>query len=184
VAKFRRFFIAIAATAFASAAAFAQSTIDDQIGALVDAWLNDYGGDFSPVVQEYGAQCITPNVVALPESAKQTIVGAGGMEDGLTALETADPDTLTAFLPTLQQCVDTMYVGEQIWAWVVDYYPLVGDDDHAVKATCLMNAVQPLPSEAKQIIFAGDDFQAGAQTLMLERPDLAVNLDGVLTACL
>ncbi len=109
---------------------------------------------------------------------------AGGIEDGLNALQTADPDTLNAFLPGLQECVDTMYLGEQIVAWVVEYYPLLGDDDRATKAICLMGAVRPLPSEVKQVIYAADDFQAGVQAVLLGRPEGIQNLDSQLAACL
>jgi len=183
LAHIRKFLAATLAGTIVASAAFAQVT-DDQITAMVGDWLDTYAGDFTPVVQDYGAQCVTPALIALPETAKQTIADAGGIENGLTALQSSDPDTLNAFLPTLQQCVDTMYLGEQIWTWVDGYYLLNDEADKADKATCLMDAVRPLSSEAKQTIFTADDFATGVQNVMLNQPEEAINLDLVLKGCL
>lgn len=183
MAHIRKFLAATFAATFAVSTAVAQVT-DDQVTTLVEDWLNTYASDFTQVVKDYGAQCIAPGIVAMPETAKQTIADAGGIENGLTALQTADPETLNAFLPALQECVDTMYVGEQIWAWVDDYYVL---DDEAAKierAVCLMNVVRPLPSDVKQTIFAAEDFATGIQDVMLNQPQAATNLDLELKGCI
>lgn len=183
MAHIRKFLAAAFAATFVASTAFAQVT-DDQVAALVDDWLDTYASDFTQIVKDYGAQCIAPAIVAMPGTAKQTIADAGGIENGLTALQTADPDTLNGFLPTLQECVDTMYLGEQIWAWVDDYYVL---DDQAAKeqkATCLMDVVRPMPPEVKQTIFAAEDFATGIQDVMLNQPQAATNLDLELKACI
>ena len=182
MAHIRKFFATVFAGAFATTAAFAQVS-DDQIAGLVDDWLNTYAADFTPIVHEFGAQCITAAFADLPDAARQIVAAAGGIENGLTALENNDAATLDAFLPTLSQCVDTMYIGEQIVAWVDDYYVVANDEDKTDKTVCLLNAVYPLPTEAKQTIFAAPDFQAGIQEVMLNQPEAAINLDAVLKAC-
>ncbi len=183
MAHFRKFLATAFAATFAASSAFAQ-VADDQITALVDDWINTYAGDFTPVVKDYGSQCIAPEIIALPDTAKQTIADAGGIENGLTALQAADPDTLNAFLPTLQECVDTMYLGEQIWAWVDDYYVLDDEAGKAEKTTCLMDVVRPLPSDAKQTIFTAEDFATGIQQVMLNATHYAANIDLELKGCI
>lgn len=154
-----------------------------QIVGLVQAWLEEEATDFPTIVREYGVACIAPLVVAMPEPAQLVIIDAGGIEDGLSALEAEDPEAVDALMPELQLCVETMLVGGQIWPWVQAEGRNGPLEVQTVIAICLMEAIRPLSTEAKQIIFLGADFEDGTEILIETRPDLAGDLDARLEFC-
>jgi hypothetical protein len=62
--------------------------------------------------------------------------------------------------------------------------PGVTDQRRGEVTLCLMGAVAPLSSEAKQRIYLGTDFGAGVQALVAERADLAGDVQARVQACL
>lgn len=169
----------LAAISISVSTAFAQAT-DAELTALIDAWVGGEGGyEVGTTLHAYGVSCLLPGVQAMPDSAKALLVEADGMEPGLATMEDDDPDTLAAFLPLVQECVETLILGERIEAWAMEELP----ETVAIVTVCMMDAVRPLTSEAKQIIVLGEDFEAGAGELIEQRPDLAGDLDDLLEAC-
>ncbi len=167
---------AAAASLFATAA-FAQAT-DDELTALVAAWVGGEGGYSEGIFRDYGIACLLPGVIAMPDAAKAMLVQAGGMEAGLTQMEEEDPNTLNAFLPLVQECVETLIIGEQIQEWAMIELP----DEVEAATVCFMDVVRPLDTDAKQIIVLGEDFEDGIEALLEERPELA-DLENQLEAC-
>lgn len=167
---------AAAATLFVTSA-FAQAT-DDELTALLAAWVGGEGGYDEGIFRDYGIACLLPGVLAMPDAAKATLVEAGGMEAGLTQIETADPETLNIFLPLVQECVETLIIGEQIQAWATIELP----DEVETVTVCMMDAIRPLDTDAKQIIVLGEDFEDGIEALLEERTDLA-DLENQIEAC-
>ncbi|MHA1559843.1 MAG: hypothetical protein ACTSWI_04125 [Alphaproteobacteria bacterium] len=168
----------VAAISISASTAFAQAT-DAELTALLDAWVGGEGGYAEGTLHAYGIACLLPGLQTMPDTAKALLVGADGMEAGLTAMDADDPATLAGFLPLLQECVETLIIGERIEAWATEELP----DEVGVVTVCMMDAVRPLPSEAKLIIVEGEDFEAGAEDLLEQRPDLAGDLDQLLEAC-
>lgn len=169
----------VAVISMSVSTAFAQAA-DAELTALIDAWVGGEGGYAEgTTLHGYGVACLLPGVQAMPDTAKALLVETGEMEAGLTAIDADDPDTLAAFLPLVQECVETLILGERIEAWAMEELP----ETVGIVTVCMMDAVRPLPSEAKQIIVLGEDFEAGAEDLMEERPDLAGDLGDLLEAC-
>jgi hypothetical protein len=168
----------VAAISISVSTAFAQAT-NAELTALIGAWVGGEGGYAEGTLHDYGVACLLPGVQAMPDTAKALLIEADGMEAGLATIEADDPTTLTEFLPLVQECVETLIVGERIEAWATEeLHEIVG-----IVTVCMMDAVRPLPSEAKQIIVLGEDFEAGAEDLIEQRPDLAGDLDDLLEAC-
>jgi hypothetical protein len=168
----------VAAISISVSTTFAQAN-DAELTALISAWVGGQGGYAEGTLHDYGVACLLPGVLAMPDTAKALLAEADDMEAGLTAIETDEPTTLTEFLPLVQECVETLIVGERIEAWATEELPEIA----GIVTICMMDAILPLPSEAKQIIVLGDDFEAGAEDLIEQRPDLAGDLDQLLEAC-
>lgn len=120
-------------------------------------------------VMAFGEACLLPELTALPEETKQIIIDAGNLDDGVDEADLYD---------LVQACIETMLVGEQIWAWLGDE----GEAD-ADRAACLMEAVRPLPTEGKLTIYQAIDFGVGTRHLIEDRPELAEGLEAALEAC-
>lgn len=168
----------VAAISISVSTAFAQAN-DAELATLIGAWVGGEGGYAEGTLYDYGVACLLPGVQAMPDTAKALLVEAGDMEAGLTTMETDDPTALTEFLPLVQECVETLIVGERIEDWATEELP----DIVGIVTVCMMDAIRPLSSEAKQIIVLGEDFEAGAGDLIEQRPDLAGDLDDLLEAC-
>lgn len=183
MAPIRSFLLALAAVAVTTPAALAQEN-DAVLADMVEAWVEEQVPDYPEVVKAYGAECLTPVVLSMVGDAQQTLVDAGGMEAGLAELEVNDPDTLLEYLPPLQECIQTVIVGGDIIApWVDAEWGDAPDEEKDEATACFMAAVQPLSDEAKNIIYLGEDFEAGAETLLEESPDMAEGLEDALEAC-
>ena len=87
---FKKPLAAAAAVSLFATTAFAQAT-EDELTALVAAWVGGEGGYSEGIFRDYGIACLLPGVVAMPDTAKATLVEAGGMEAGLTQIEADDP---------------------------------------------------------------------------------------------
>ena len=168
----------VAAISISASTAFAQAT-DAELTALLDAWVGGEGGYAEGTLHSYGVACLLPGIQAMPDTAKALLVEGDGMEAGLAAMDADDPTTLAEFLPLVQECVETLIVGERIEAWATEELP----ETVGIVTVCMMDAVRPLTSEAKQIIVLGEDFEDGAEDLLEQRPDLAGDLDQLLEAC-
>jgi hypothetical protein len=182
VAKFKSLFAAAAAASLVASAALAQ-TIDETMTTLVAAWVDTEGVEFPDDIRAYGLQCMLPAALAMPDAAKQVIIREGGMEAGLTALQTEGLEALNAFAPTIQECVETMFLGTQIATWTVTEAAAVPPEAVATVNACLMEAIRPLPTEGKQFIFNAPDFQMGATDLIADHPEVAGDLEARLDAC-
>lgn len=161
--------------------AFAQ-TVDPLIAPLVAAWIDEGAGDFSDVVKAYGNECLAPVISALPEPARQAIIAAGGIEAGVTALQATDPATVATLLPGMQECIETMFVGEQIVAFVAAEGPADAEAQR-IAAFCYMDAVRALPTEAKQAIVGATDFETGARGVVATGGEVGTGLNTRLEAC-
>lgn len=177
----RKSLIAMVAGAMLAAPAFAQA-IDAQIELLVVAWIEDEAPDFSPVVKDYGRSCITPIISAMTPEARGEIIAAGGIAEGLDAIAITDQATVDALMPDVQECVETLFVGETIWVWVQGETTLT-DEDKALKTVCFMDAIRSLPSDAKQAIVAARNFEVGVRAIIQAQPAIVGDLDARLEAC-
>jgi hypothetical protein len=168
--------------------AFAQATTDEQIAALVQTWIAEGAADMAPVVQEYGVGCLTPLVQALPEATKQIFITAGGMEPGIAQFETADATTYATVFPTLQQCIEAMFLGETVWPWVQTTETNRTRDEQKVAAFCVLDAIRTLTTEQKQTLYlaaiAPDaDFEDGLDALVTADPTLEAPLQAGIEPC-
>lgn len=170
--------VAIAA-AFVVAVSPAAAQVNDQLAAMATAWTND--NDFTAVVKTHGASCITPILQALPDAIKQAIAAAPDLD---AALDTLDMTARNDVVAQLEPCVSTMILGDQAWYWVQATAAGANAERQGQITVCLMEAVAPLSSEAKQRIYLGTDFGAGVQALVAERPDLAGDVQARVQACL
>jgi hypothetical protein len=182
VAKFKSLLAATAAASLFASAALAQ-TVDETMTTLVTEWVDTQGAEFPDDIRAYGLQCLLPAALAMPDAAKQVILREGEMEAGLLALQTEGPEALAAFTPTIQECVETMFVGTQIAAWTVTEAAAVPPETVVTVNACLMEAVRPLPTTGKQFIFNAPNFQLGATDLIAEHPEVAGDLETRLNAC-
>ncbi|MGD9738572.1 MAG: hypothetical protein AB7O56_06840 [Bauldia sp.] len=157
--------IAPATGAMLATSAMAQP-VDPQIAALVEAWVAEEGADFSELVRTYGGQCLTPVVGALAEAPRQAIIAAGGIEAGIAALQTTDPAAVAALMPGLQECIETLFVGEQVLAWLQAEGGALTPEALQTATFCYMDAVRPLPTESKQMIVQAENFEAGANAVV------------------
>lgn len=168
--------------------AFAQATTDEQIAIIVQTWIAVEAPDMDPVVQEYGVGCLTPLVQALDERMKQTIIAAGGMEEGLVQIENADATAYATMFPPIQQCIEAMFVGETIWPWVQGMEATRPVDEQKLAAFCVMDAIKPLTTEQKQTLYlaavAPDaDFEDGLDALVTMDPTLEPMLQAGIEPC-
>lgn len=157
--------------------------VDPQIAALVEAWVAEEGADFSELVRTYGGQCLTPVVSAIPEAPRQAIIAAGGIEAGIAGLQTTDPAAVALLMPGLQECIETLFVGEQVLAWLETEAGALTPDALQVAAFCYMDAVRPLPTESKQMIVQAEDFEAGAEAVVALGGTVGTELEARLEAC-
>ncbi len=176
-----RLIVLAAGLLFATSAS--SQTVDEQLTGLVQAWIDEEGADLPQVVKDYGVKCVVPIMVGMPDTAKQLFIAAGGVAAGVEALPGADPTAYAAMFPPLVQCVETLLLGEQIWVWVEAEGDRATPAERIAIAVCLLDAVRPLVSEAKEMIARADDFGDGAETLIRERPDLAGDLGAKLEVC-
>lgn len=180
--KIKHFPAALFAAALLATPAAAQNP-DDIMPELVAIWIDNQMPGLSPAVSEYGNGCITPIALALPDRAKRAIATAGDMQRGIDEVERAGPDDLEVFLPALQVCVETLFVGEQISWWVAAEYDDEDAETQASRIACFIAAVEPLSTEAKQYLFTAADFEEGVELLLEEDPDLAPGFEDAVEAC-
>lgn len=167
------------AAALVVAVSPAAAQVNDQLAAIATAWTND--NDFAAVVKTHGASCITPILQTLPDAIKQTMAAAPDLDAALDTLEMTARNDVVALL---EPCVSTMIIGDQAWYWVQATVAGANAERQGEITLCLMEAVFPLSSEAKQRIYLGTDFGAGVQALVAERPDLAGDVQARVQACL
>ena len=167
------------AAAIALGVAPAAAQVNDQLAAIATAWAND--NDLTAVVKTHGASCIIPILQALPDAVKQTIATGPDLDAALDLLEATVRNEVVALL---EPCVSTMILGDQAWYWVQATAAGANAERQGQITVCLMEAVMPLSSEAKQRIYLGTDFGAGVQALVAERPDLAGDVQARVQACL
>lgn len=182
MANLRKFVAVLAATAFIAPAAMAQDT-EATIEGLVATWVDDQMTEAPQVVKDYGTACITPSVMEMPQTALDMIIEAGGMEAGLPVVEETEPAAIEGFLLPLQECIETLFLGEQIWAWTETAYNDATIEERETVTACMMDVVRPLSTDAKGIIFNGDNFEAGAGALIDQDPDLGPDFEAGLEAC-
>jgi hypothetical protein len=175
----KRRHVAAIAVALMAAASPALAQVNDQLAAMATAWTND--NDFTAVVKTHGAACITPILQALPDAIKQAIAAAPDLD---AALDTLEMNARNDVVAQLEPCVSTMILGDQAWNWVQATAAGANAERQGQITVCLMEAVAPLSSEAKQRIYLGTDFGAGVQALLAERPDLAGDVQMRVQACL
>ncbi len=167
------------AVAFVAAVSPAAAQVDERLAAIATAWTDQ--NDFTAVVKTYGAGCIIPILQALPDATKQAVAAAPDLDAALDALDMA---TRNDVVGRLEPCGSTMILGDQAWFWVPTAVPGATEVRRGEVTVCLMDAVAPLASEAKQRIYLGTDFGAGVQGLTAERPDLAGDVQARVQACL
>ena len=155
---------ACALSVFAAPAA-AQPALNAAMVDIVREWTA--ATDLPEPVKEFGEDCLLPRLIDLPEDAKQIVADAGNLDDGVDAADLYD---------VVQECTEAMLVGEQIWKWVAG-------DGTAEKAICMMEAVRPLPTEAKLTLFEAFDIGEGLAALRINEPGLAAALDEDIAAC-
>lgn len=174
----------LAFSAFALAAPAVQAQDNTAlVPDLIEAWVEEQVPEYTDAVKDYGAGCLIPVIASLPEDALATIVAAGAMEPGLTALDESDPETMAALVPSLQRCIETVLLGgESISPWVDDEWGDAPDEEKADVTSCFLAAVEPLDSDAKGLIFEAEDFESGAEALLEQLPDLA-GFEDALEAC-
>jgi len=156
----------------------AESVMSD----FVRDWLVEGAVGYSELTIDYGHECILPAVLDLDEESQQVFVVAGGFEAGLDPLYEADPTGWERLLPQIEQCAQTMILGEGVIPWVNEELPDSPQEERDRVAVCVMDAVRPLPSVAKQVIALADSFEQGVEELLAE-PDLAGTVEEDIESC-
>ena len=184
--------IGAALVAFAIPGTVSAQTVDEQLAAMVEAWVEAEATNFIGELRQYLTHCIVPVTTALPESAKQSLAEIGDMDAGLEAMEDTDPAALEQFRAGIDPCVETAFqFGGDVLDWVFVTQMTGAAREELLQASfCVLDIVLPLELEDKQALKLGldirdADFRAhGIAALIAARPDLAESLNADLDNCI
>lgn len=169
----------------------AAQTVDEQLTAIVAAWVEGEATNFIGELRQYLTQCITPAAIALPDTAKQSLVDLGDMDAGLEAMEDTDPAALEGFLATIDPCVETAFqFGGDVLDWVFITQMTGAERDDLLRASfCVLDIIRPLELADQQTIVLGLDIrdadlrEDGFGALIAAHPERAEALNAELDRC-
>lgn len=174
---------ALLAVAISATPVSGQDAENDAISSMVAEWLAGAVG-YPPQVVRWANACITEEADNLPDSARSILIENGAFGPGLGAIRESEPETLEAFLPMLDACVQTMDLGEPILDWIATELPELRPIDREPVLICVMDAVRPIDPIAKEIVYLGDDFGHGIAVANVTAPTQAEGLVAAVEACL
>jgi hypothetical protein len=186
----RRVAAALVAT-LASATHVSAQSPNQQITTIVEEWVQDEASHFIGELRQYLSVCISPIASALPDDAKQTIIDAGTIYDGLEALKETDPAIRDRFLADLDPCVATASTFGGIvldWVFVTQMEGAVREELLSA-SFCVLDIVRGLDHDAwGTIILSMDLRDAGFRThgiagLNQARPEQAESLNAEIDEC-
>ena len=186
----RRVAAALVATLASVTHVSAQSP-SQQITTIVEEWVQDEASHFIGELRQYLSACISPNANALPDHAKQTIIQAGTIYDGLEALSETDPAIRDQFLADLDPCVTTAFTfGGIVLDWVFVTQMQGATREELLSASfCVLDIVRGLDNDAWGTILLSMDLRdAGFRTHGIEglnqaRPEQAESLNAEIDGC-
>lgn len=174
----------VAASVFSVAPAFAQDGTDDDIRAIVTAWVaEESGADVPAVVQAFASGCFSDLIIALPDGAKGTFLAREAFVDRMDAVVEAFPEINESVRLAFQTCGETVVLGLDIYAWTSTVLIDAPPEDVDASTTCYLEAIHPLPSVAKEAIYNAETFGIGAAALIADDPVQAGNLAERLNEC-
>jgi hypothetical protein len=177
-------FAILAVSAVAATPAFAQGGTDDDIRAIVAAWVaSESGVDVPAVIQTFATACFSDLIIALPDDAKGTFLAQEAFVDRMDAVVEAYPELNESVRIDFQTCGETVVVGLDLYAWVSGEMIDAPMEEVDGATACYLEAIHPLPSGGKEAIYHDETFAIGAANLIANEPALAGSLAERLNEC-
>ncbi|MCW5697143.1 MAG: hypothetical protein KIS96_10495 [Bauldia sp.] len=174
----------LAAPALLLSPALAQGGADDEIRAIVAAWVaEESGNDVPAVVQSFATACFSDLIIALPEEARATFLGEDTFVDRMDAIVETHPEFNVSVRVDFQNCGETVVLGLDAYAWVSTTLIDAPVEEVDTMTACYLEAIHPLPSAAKEFIYNAETFAIGAADLIANQPEEAGDLAERMNTC-